>query len=365
MRIVEIIPQLSSGGAERFVVDLCNELSKRHEVSLIVFYDIFEHGFYVNELSTEVNLICLHKNKGFSLPLMKKLYAAVEEINPDIVHLHTRAINYAWPFILQNKRIKSFMTIHSSAEKEAGGIFERAVRKYCFGNKHITPVTISEESLNSFVKYYGYAAPMIPNGRNVDDRLVVSDEVADEFKKYKKNDKTKVLVNLARFTTVKRQDLLSRVADRLSKEGYDLSVLLIGKHLDESVVEKVKTVGCENVHLLGEKKNPLEYLKLADAFCLCSTYEGMPISLIEAIGLGTIPVCTPVGGIVNVVNDSNGFLSSDISEESYYLALKQFLDTDSDELQEMKKRARISYQPYSMTECAAKYEALFNEEHEK
>ena len=50
MRIVEIIPQLSSGGAERFVVDLCNELSKRHEVSLIVFYDIIEHGFYVNEL---------------------------------------------------------------------------------------------------------------------------------------------------------------------------------------------------------------------------------------------------------------------------------------------------------------------------
>ena len=31
-KIIEIIPSLTSGGAERFVVDLCNELSKTEEV---------------------------------------------------------------------------------------------------------------------------------------------------------------------------------------------------------------------------------------------------------------------------------------------------------------------------------------------
>lgn len=36
MKILEIIPQLSSGGGERFVVDLCNELSKEHDVTLMV-----------------------------------------------------------------------------------------------------------------------------------------------------------------------------------------------------------------------------------------------------------------------------------------------------------------------------------------
>lgn len=35
MKIVEFIPQLSSGGAERFVVDLANELSKQHTVYLL------------------------------------------------------------------------------------------------------------------------------------------------------------------------------------------------------------------------------------------------------------------------------------------------------------------------------------------
>ena len=56
---------------------------------------------------------------------------------------------------------------------------------------------------------------------------------------------------------------------------------------------------------------------MGDAYALCSSYEGMPISLIEAIGVGCIPVCTPVGGIVDVVhNGENGFLSDGIGEES-------------------------------------------------
>lgn len=46
MRIIEIIPQLSQGGAERFVVDLCNGLvMKGHEVTLIVLHSLDNVGF--------------------------------------------------------------------------------------------------------------------------------------------------------------------------------------------------------------------------------------------------------------------------------------------------------------------------------
>lgn len=36
MKIVEIIPELSSGGAQRFLVDLCNELIKYKDNDIIV-----------------------------------------------------------------------------------------------------------------------------------------------------------------------------------------------------------------------------------------------------------------------------------------------------------------------------------------
>ncbi len=359
MKIVEIIPQLSSGGAERFVVDLCNELSVSHEVTLIVYYDLSKYGFYLNELSAKVNIISLGKKEGFSFSLFYRLYQEIERITPDVVHLHTRAINYAFPLAFATKNIDFYMTIHNAAEKEAGGLLGKLIRKTSFTTRMITPVTISKESLNSFKDFYGLSAPLIFNGRNINGDRSVDTEVKDECNAYRTNTSTRLLVNIARFTSVKRQDLLVRVVARLVNEGYDISLLLIGRHMEHGVLNNVEAVGCKNVHVLGEKDNPLDYLKLADAFCLCSSYEGMPISLIEAMGVGTIPVCTPVGGIVDVINENNGFLSDDISEEAYYMALKRFLDTDKTVLDDMRQRLIQAYKPYSMTECAAKYEALF------
>ena len=141
----------------------------------------------------------------------------------------------------------------------------------------------------------------------------------------------------------------------------NFTLLMIGSTKNTELVNEVKSYNCPNIYLLGEKHNPLEYLKMADAYCLCSSYEGMPISLIEALGVGCIPVCTPVGGIVDVVKSGeNGFLSENISEECYYNTLKHFLSLSKKEIAQLKMAALNSYAPFSMTECAEKYYHLFN-----
>ena len=362
MKIVEIIPQLSSGGAERFVVDLCNELSLRHEVTLIVYHGLAEHGFYAGEVSERVNLISLEKKNGFSAVFFRKVYEAVKRAEPDVVHLHTRALNYAFPLVWMKQRPAMFMTIHNDAEREAGGFFGTMLRKSCFARKAIVPVTISRESAASFRRFYGSDAPMIFNGRNVDSGMTPSPSVEAEFAKYRKTPDTRVLVSLARFTDVKRQDMLARTVARLENEGYDVCALLIGRQHDPAVVAGVLAAGSANVHMLGEKTNPLEYLCLADAFCLCSLYEGMPISLIEAMGMGVIPVCTPAGGVADVVDGQIGFLSDDLSEDAYYSALKRYLETDENTLADMRKRLLKAYELYGMSECASRYESLFKEQ---
>jgi hypothetical protein len=67
MKILEIITSLSSGGGERFVVDLCNELStfQTCEVELLTIKDdtLHDYGFYKNELSQSVKYTCLKENK--------------------------------------------------------------------------------------------------------------------------------------------------------------------------------------------------------------------------------------------------------------------------------------------------------------
>lgn len=361
MKIFEIIPQLSSGGAERFVVDLCNELSEKHEVTLVVLHSVEKFGFYRDELSSKVKVVSMNKRMGFDMSLMWRMMWMIKEEKPDIVHTHLNGVVYTALSAVINRRVVHCHTVHNTADKEAGSSFVcHVVRRMAFKYHLSMPITISEESQRSFEDYYGIDAPLIDNGRNVPADLALSASVVDEFKKYRRTDKTRVLVCLARMYPVKRHTLLAKVTARLYAEGYDFTVLAIGSTSQIDIVEEVKGLKSDNFYILGERKNPLEYLKAADAYALCSSYEGLPISLIEALGVGAVPVCTPVGGIVNLVHDGeNGILAAGLEEDDYYNAMKRFLDLDDEALCAMSKKAKESYVPFSMTECAQKYVSLF------
>ncbi|RGJ63668.1 glycosyltransferase [Bacteroides stercoris] len=82
---------------------------------------------------------------------------------------------------------------------------------------------------------------------------------------------------------------------------------------------------CDKIYFLGLKKNVGDYLKNSDAFALSSLNEAMPITLIEALACGCIPLSTPVSGSVDIIqNGKNGFLSKDFSVDSYITMLKDF-----------------------------------------
>ena len=219
MKILEIIPQLSSGGGERFVVDLCNELSKEHDVTLMVLHSLDKVDFYLKEVSNNVRVVSMNKRMGLDIGLLFRVYRYIRREKPDVVHTHLRAIMYIAFAIMRKNGVMHCHTVHNAADKEAGGSFiSSGMRKFCFHHGWITPITISAESLHSFRKYYGMDAPMIFNGRNVDAGMLVSDEVKEQFKQYRHTNKTRVLISLARIDPVKRQTLLARVVMRLKRE---------------------------------------------------------------------------------------------------------------------------------------------------
>ena len=359
MKILEIVPALASGGGERFVVDLCNELSKEHDVTLLTLYKLEgTYAFYLPQVNERVQVVSLNKKPGADIGMFWHLYKFVKKEKPDIIHTHLRAIVYT--IIPELFTIHGIHTVHSDAEKEASDKFSKWVRKLLFKTGRVTPVTISQASHRSFVEFYGMEAIQIDNGRDIPANLSISDAVKAEIASYKQNEQTRVIVQLAHLDDVKRQDLMARVARRLYTEGYKFTILFVGRWDSESFKQKVEEAMPPCCHILGQRQNPLEYLKEAGAFGLCSRYEGFPISLIEALGVGAIPICTPVGGIVNVIKDGeNGLLSDDISEDAYYHTLKRYLDMPEDQITEIRTKAQQSYAPYSMKECAKKYVKVF------
>lgn len=364
MKIVEVIPQLASGGAERFAVDLCNGLVLAgHDVVLIVLYDLNNpaFNFYLNEVSPQVKVVSMKKKIGADLNIVTKLSQEIRKHQPDIVHSHLRALTYLSYTIMTYRHPRYFHTIHSAAPIEIGGKIGKYIRRYVFNHRRVVPVTISRESNSGFSKFYGISAPIVFNGRDIAVQNENNTAFESEFSGYRKNSETRVLVNLARFMDVKRQDMIARICKRLEDEGYNFTMLMIGRAEFGEMLDAVKKVDAKSVKILGEKNNPLDYLHQADGFCLFSAYEGMPISLIEAMGCGAVPVCTPVGGIVDVVKDGyNGFVSTSINEDDCYMTLKRFLKLDNTALNEMKKNALTSYEPYNMTACTQNYINLFS-----
>ena len=301
----------------------------------------------------------LHKKVGFSIKGIIDVIRVVEKEKPDIIHSHINSLQYT--IIPQIFLSKGVHTVHNEAHLEAKGLLEVNLRKVTFKLGLVQPVTISPESHDSFVKFYKRNAPMINNGRTVKDETHVDAEVKKEIDGYRRSPQSKIIVQLARFQPQKNIPMMARVATHLYSEGYDFVLLFIGSTENREIKEEVIKLMPPCAHILGEKKNSLEYLKEADAFALSSEYEGMPISLIESFAVGAIPVCTPVGGIPNAVEDGkNGFLSNDNCEDSYYDALKRFLDSDNDTLKNMKSNAKDSFAPYDMKNCAIKYLQLYD-----
>lgn len=358
MFILEVLNSLKAAGAERFVVDISNELVKREDVNVTVVTLMTPSSdeIFRDELSPDIETISLNKKIGFSIKTFFDLCKVIYKKKPDVVHAHTAGINYLLLAILLFPKVKFFMTIHSDANFETTSKFLKWLRKIYLYLRPNIAVTISLQSKESFTNVYGKDSTLIYNGA---PSYVLKEYI--DISVYKQTPDTKVFINVARIMPVKRQLLIANVFNRLITEGHDVAVIFLGDEKDKDISLKLKSFSNKRFFVLGQKSNPRDYLVYADCFMLASEYEGLPITLIEALSVGCIPICTPVGGCVNVIDDGvNGFLSENLTEESFYCAIKEFLSCSPDTIDKMKKKCISTYvEKYSMKICADKYYELF------
>tara|TARA_B100001093_G_scaffold60930_1_gene51328 strand:- start:276 stop:1403 length:1128 start_codon:yes stop_codon:yes gene_type:complete len=368
VKILQITPSLSNAGAERFVVDISNQLSKLgHDITIISLVGEFNSFHLSKEINKKIKLIFLNKKmKGFSFKVFNLLNNFLKKNNFDIIHTHIRSLNYISLPNLINSKNKIVHTIHSDASKESRSKLVRLYRKQLFKNKFVYPVCISEVSLDSFKKIYNLKSKMIKNGSRKISRSQKYIFAKKNLKKFKINDETKIYVNIARISKPKNQQLLINIFKTLRKESINAILLIIGgakTEKNKKVYEQMKKDSPSNVFFLGELDNATDYLFLSDFFCLSSLWEGMPISLIESFSAGCIPICTPAGGIKNMIfNNINGFISKDFTYDSYINKIRKSLILDKANVKQMKINSLTSFKKiYSIKNCALNYEKYFDE----
>lgn len=325
MKILEMIETLSSGGGERFVVDLSNELSKNYEVAIYTFSSEKNSDFYRAEISPKVEQIIYRGKRGLISKIIQMFVVIklIKRYNPDIVHSHLSAFPYIILPSFIFPKIKFYYTVHNIADKDATVGISSFLRRI-FLRRRIKAITISPYCEKTFKNYYHYASyKMINNGcRPIS--FSQQKTARNEIESLKKTPQTKVFINIARITEQKNHKLLIKSFCEFIKNGHDAILLIIGGIRTQTIKDELDKINTSNnIFFLGEKKNIPDYLAASDYFCLSSLWEGLPISLLEAGLTGLYSICTPVGGVQDVIiNESIGALSKDLSITSYVHALE-------------------------------------------
>ena len=355
MKIVQLIYSLCSGGAERFVVSLSNELADMgHDVTvcMLLSEENDEYVFNRQYLSCDVKFVSLKFDNGFTINKIKRVEKFLLAVQPDVVHCHLNVIPYIFRIAYKHRQIKFIHTLHNIAENASGPRFQKVINRYFYKKNLIVPVTISKLCGESYENYYGLSNPIvIDNGCEILNPTDEYDTVCREVDSYKKDNETIVCIHVARFHPQKNQNMLIDVFNHLYREGQNISLLIIGDGFSTGEGAYLKSRACEAIHFLGLKNNVADYLMCSDIFCLTSLYEGLPISLLEAMSMGVVPICTSVGGIPDVIENGKTGILSEVNLPAYVNAFRQYF-----ELSISREDIHDAFMTrFSIRSCAEKY----------
>lgn len=356
MKILQIHTSLSIGGIEAMICALANEMVKSHKVTVCTIYDSKDADFFEQRLDKKISKVTLGKKRqGFSLSEIFKIYKFIKNERFDVVHLHGFFYYYILSVLFLHSKVKFIYTVHSDAGMENSLWDKRlfGIKKFCFKNKFAFPVTISEASYESFKLLYGVDSVLIYNGI----KKVSQEEIkTDLLTKYRYTSNTQLFLHAGRITKAKNQITLCKVFERLISEGKDVVLLIAGNNQDNSIFSEMQQLFSDRIVYLGERKDVVDLLSNSDAMCLPSIWEGLPIILLEALSVGCIPICSPVGGIKNVISSGcNGLLSEDSTFESYYNAIINFLSFSENHKSEIRGNCISSFERFDIANSAKDY----------
>ena len=365
MKILEVVFTLRPGGAERFAVDLTNELSKANEVTIMAIKDDSvepeRNMFYASELAESVTYKNVGISKGYSLNKVIKIYKAIKNEKADIVHLHGHNMPHfcILAIFLLNRKSKFYQTIHSDIHNGYDSLFYRFLVKTVGYQQRMGFIALSETNYRDMIDVYPkIKGACIPNGRAPIVPTDRFDETKEEMASYKSAADSRIYLHVARCSTVKNQMLLVEAFGKFVEKGYHADLVIIGSGFDSKLGESIRREAGNNVHFIGSRKNVGDYMLHADAFCLSSDFEGMPITMLEASLVGLPIVSTPVCGAVDIIeNKVNGVLSEEHTVGEYLDALEYSYQHLCELRQNSLKRKDDS--SYTIENCARKYMDFF------
>lgn len=331
-KILIVITQSSWGGAQKYAYELASGIKDEAEVVVCGGKDTA--GEMTRKLqAANIRFIPL-KNLVRNVNPVKDLIEPweikklIEKEKPDIVHLNSSKASIVGTIgaFLSRHKAKVVYTCHGWVFNEAlnpGIRILYLILEKITGRLKDLVICLSDKDMSAAKKFgiaSGHRLVKIHNGiaaiafLEKSEARTILNLGQDEF----------IIGSIGNFYKNKGFDMLIEAAASISRP---VKFAIIGDgELKSELAAKIKEKGLEDKFLLlGKIENASRFLKAFDIYACSSIKEGFPYTILEAMSAGLPIASTDVGGISEVIKESNGILCQ-VDATSISDALQRLMD---------------------------------------
>lgn len=308
MRVLHIINDLGSGGAEKLIEEILPPMNKTKGIKADVLLLSDSKNVFDKKLKDSGVKVDIVPLRNLYNPLnIYYIRKYIIEGEYDIVHAHLFPTFYwvsiASKFIFKNKP-KFVMTEHNTHNRRRERNYLRYLEKFIYSS-YDKIISISQQTQDNLVKW------LKPSQTQLDRFIVIENGInIDRFKNAKPYNKVdicnkftediRLVCMVARFSEQKDQPTLIKAIKELPE---NVHLLLIGEGtLKQKNENLAKEIGVsDRVHFLGFRNDVEKILKTVDIVVLSSNWEGFGLVAAEGMAAGKPLIASKVEGLGEIV----------------------------------------------------------------
>ncbi len=335
-KILFIIPDLYSGGAQRVFTNLIKGFSReRFEITLITLIKPKDEH-YKRLIPADVRFI--QYNFQNTKAAFFTLVSLIRKENPQVVFSTLTHLNFILSiakFFVSSSVLfvaRESSIISSSLKDEKQTFLFRFFYGRIYRNFNLI-ICQSKAMAVDLVKNFKIKESLIKIIHNPVDFDHIFECIA-LGKKTRSNSQRVELLCVGRLDPPKGYDRLLKVLDLVKSSGFDFRLRIVGDgSLRENLIKSAKELELLSyVEFLGMQENPFQFMAESDCLLLTSYYEGLPNVVLESNGCG-LPVIAfdAPGGIAEVIEDGvTGWLvkDGDLHAFASRIQSKEYLKVD-------------------------------------
>ncbi len=293
IRILQVLGGLSRGGAETMVMNLYRAID-RTKIQFDFIIHTSEHQDFTDEvLSLGGRIYSFPKFRVYNYFSMMRIWDNFFKEHPEYRILHSHVRSYASLYLPIAKKHGLTTIVHSHSTSEGKGIISFIKRLMQSPLKRQADYLFSC-SLEAGKWLFGEDAilrdnyRMIPNAVDT-SKFAFNEDVRKKMRLALEIDEAAVVFgHVGRFHPAKNHLFMLDIFKGVVDKNPDALLLLVGDgELREKIENRIAELGIEkSVKLLGSRSDVADLLQAMDIFVFPSSWEGLPVTVVEAQAAG-------------------------------------------------------------------------------